>query len=255
MSKPRSWSEHEESLLLVNAYLDNELDAADILAVERRLEADPALKAEYHRLSALKSALAGKLGSEKPSPSIRRRIAAIPGQSRFSTRSYNWRQMAAVLLVAMAMGVGGSYLGFRQASNSGELASIVSGHQRSLLAETPFDVASSDRHTIKPWFDNKLALSPRIVDLSAAGFPLTGGRIEVIGGKPVPALVYRGGKHLISVVAIPHPGARDSGAAPTRKTLDGYTVLTWEGFDFRYHAISDLAEDQLAGFVSRWREG
>ena len=263
MSKPQSWSSHEEAVLLVNAYVDNELDAADVLEVERRLEADPALKAECGRLMALKSVLAGRVGKERASAVFRKRIAAIPNQFRSTGRSrkpasivYEWRQMAAAALVALMVGAGGgSYFGFLQALDSSEVASIVAGHQRSLLAETPFDVASSDRHTVKPWFDSKLALSPQIVDLSAAGFPLAGGRIEVIGGKPVPALVYRSGNHLISVVAIPHPGARDSRTAPARKTLNGYIVLTWEGPDFTYHAISDLADDQLSEFVSRWRKG
>ena len=93
-----------------------------------------------------------------------------------------------------------------------------------------------------------------MIDLAADGFPLVGGRADIVGGKPVPTLVYRRREHLVSVVAVPKAGGRDDGAAPARETTDGYTVLTWRGADFVYSAVSDVAADELEGFVSRFRE-
>ena len=151
------------------------------------------------------------------------------------------------------MASGGTYLSLRQAAPTNEIAAIVAGHQRALLATAPFDVASSDRHTVKPWFDSKVALSPQVSDLSDAGFPLVGGRVDVIDGKAVPAIVYRRRAHVISVIAVPQPGVKDRGEPPTRASRDGYSVLRWNGHDFQYWAVSDVAQNELDEFVGRWR--
>ena len=98
-----------------------------------------------------------------------------------------------------------------------EIAAIVADHQRALLAAPPFDIASSDRHTVKPWFDSKLALSPQVVDLAGAGFPLAGGRVEIVDGKPVPVLVYQRRAHIISVVAIPRAGQIKTTSPPASR--------------------------------------
>jgi anti-sigma factor RsiW len=162
--------------------------------------------------------------------------------------------MAAAAAVAAFVASGTTYLGLQQAGSSGDIASIIAGHQRALLASQPFDVASSDRHTVKPWFDSKLALSPQVVDLSSEGFPLAGGRVDVVDGKAVPAMVYKRREHVISVVAVARPGSKDTGAPPTRTTRDGYSVLAWPGADFEYSAVSDVADAELSDFVANWRK-
>ena len=107
---------------------------------------------------------------------------------------------------------------------------------------------------MKPWFDSKLALSPQVVDLAASGFPLAGGRVEILDGKAVPVLVYQRRAHVISVVAVPH-GGEGARAAPSRpETRDGYSVIRWRGRDFDYFAVSDVAESELSEFVARWRD-
>jgi anti-sigma factor RsiW len=259
MNKPPSWTAREESLLLLNAYLDDELDAAGVLDVERRISADATLKAEYDRLLELRAALAFHLTKDRASDALRQRVAAIAAPFRPAARTprlakgYDWRQMAAAAVIAACLAGGGTYLSLRQSAPVNEIAAIVAGHQRALLATAPFDVASSDRHTVKPWFDSKVALSPQVLDLSDAGFPLAGGRVDVVDGKAVPVIVYRRRAHVISVIAIPQPGDKDSGGPPTHATRDGYSVLVWEGNDFKYSAVSDLAESELVDFVTRWR--
>ena len=261
MNRPPAWSSREESLLLLNAYLDNELDAASVLDVERRIASDAALKAEYDRLFELRSALASHLTKERASQSLRDRVAAIAdarppiilARTQRPVRSFDWRQLAAAAIVAACLGSVGTYLTLSQSTSSSEIAAILTGHQRALLATQPFDVASSDRHTVKPWFDTKLALSPQVIDLASDGFPLAGGRVDLVEGRGVPVIVYRRRAHIISVIAIPHPGEKDVGAPPTRSSQDGYSVLRWAGRDFDYAAVSDLAENELKEFVTRWR--
>jgi anti-sigma factor RsiW len=84
--------------------------------------------------------------------------------------------------------------------------SIVDAHLRALMASQPIDVASSDQHTVKPWFNGRIPQAPRVVDLAKEEFPLVGGRIDVIAENPVPSLVYAHRKHLISLTAVPDSG-------------------------------------------------
>jgi anti-sigma factor RsiW len=255
-SDPKTFPEDDR--LLLHAYLDEELDVRAVLELERRIASDARLKAEYDRLEALRAVLALNVSKDVASDALRKRIARIASPSqprrRFHERRFDWRAVAASTAVAACFASAATFLVVTPDPTSRSLEAIVAGHQRALLAAQPVDVASSDRHTVKPWFDSKLALSPRVIDLAADGFPLVGGRVDIVGGKPVPTLVYRHREHLVSVVALPKAGSRDEGAAPARETTDGYTVLTWPGADFVYWAVSDVAVDELEGFVSRFRE-
>jgi anti-sigma factor RsiW len=264
MIKPPSWSSREEVLLLVSAYFDGELDAATTLEVERRMNADLSLKEEYDRLVDLRQAIASHVPKDTASAALRRRVEElaveaeapalkIERQPRSIPKTFDWRQMAAAIVIAAGVGSTATYLGLRPPSPDANVAAIVAGHQRALLAPSPFEVASSDTHTVKPWFDSKLALSPRVVDLSGEGFPLVGGRVDTVGGRSVPAIVYKRREHVISVIAVPRSG--NAGAAPalTRATKDGYTLLGWQARDFDYTAVSDVADKDLDEFVALWR--
>ena len=244
--------------LLLNAYLDGELDASAALAIERRLASEADFDAAHERLAALRSAVGAAVPKDVASDALRRKIAALaaapaPAQPA-RARTFDWRQMAASVLVAGALASGGTWLAVRQdAGGASDIGSIVAEHRRALLAASPVDVESSDRHTVKPWFDAKLALSPQVIDLAQAGFPLAGGRVEAVGGKLVPAMVYRRREHIVSLVAIPRSGASDEAGAAASATQDGYMVLGWHGHDFDYYAVSDIAADDLAAFVAQWR--
>ncbi len=122
---------------------------------------------------------------------------------------------------------------------------------RALMAVQAVDVASSDRHTVKPWFNGKLPGSPRVVNLTAQGFPLVGGRIDVIGLTPVPTLVYRARLHVISLTALP---STDRQAAPPRP-VNGYNIVEWTDGPLAYWAVSDLAAPELENFAKAFRAG
>lgn len=267
MNKPPSWSSHEEALLLLNAYIDDELDAASVLDIERRLGSDPALRSEHDRLVKLRGVLRSHAKTERGSEDFRARIAAIgaaaPPKNEVAVltpkpervrRWTGWQPLAAAAMLAALVTAGGMYGLLRPNPEGAEIASIIADHQRALLAAVPYDVASSDRHTVKPWFDSKLALSPQVVDLSSDGFPLAGGRVEIIDGKPVPVLVYHRRAHVISVVALPRSGQKATTNPAIVASNDGYSVIRWRGRDFDYVVVSDLAEDELNEFVQRWRD-
>jgi anti-sigma factor RsiW len=133
---------------------------------------------------------------------------------------------------------------------SGAIArEVASAHVRSLLADHLMDVPSSDRHTVKPWFNGRIADAPRVVDLADQGFPLVGGRVDVIGRAPVATLVYRHRQHLISLSAV--PGGRTIAATP--KEIGGYNLLSWSENGTAYSAVSDLAAPDLETFAKAFR--
>jgi anti-sigma factor RsiW len=128
---------------------------------------------------------------------------------------------------------------------------LVSDHIRALMAPQPTDVISSDRHTVKPWFNGRIPESPRVVDLAKKDFPLVGGRLDVVGQTPVPTLVYRHAQHLISLTEI-SAGSRLE-VTRTPRTINGYNVVHWTENGVSYWAISDLAASKLEDFAHLFR--
>ena len=162
----------------------------------------------------------------------------------------SWQALAAAVILAAAITGGTTWFLLRPnpAEASAELA--VASHVRAMMAPQPIDVSSSDRHTVKPWFSGRIPQSPRVVDLTDKGFPLVGGRIDVIGTRPVPTLVYRHRQHLISLIAAPIA----SGAPPdARQTIAGYKVLSWRDGNTAYWAVSDLGPADLEAFAAAFR--
>lgn len=248
----------EQDDMRTNAYFDNELGPAERAAFEQRLADEPALQAALARLQALHTAVGSGVVKTVASAAFQDRIARIGaepvrGANMAGARLFNWRGMAAAAVVACALGSAATYQLATRPPAWVASASLVAVHQRALLAAQPFEVASSDRHTVRPWFDAQLALSPPVYDLAADGYPLAGGRTDVVAGKRVPVMLYRRRAHLVSVIAVPQAGSRDMGAAAATTTRDGYTVLTWAGPDFAFTAISDVADGDLASFVERLR--
>jgi anti-sigma factor RsiW len=120
---------------------------------------------------------------------------------------------------------------------------IVASHVRSLISDRVTDVASSDQHTVKPWFDGKLDYAPPVYDLTTDGFPLVGGRVDYIDHRHVATLVYRRRQHIINLYV--WPAAGDTDGATKRVTQDGYQLLGWSHDGMRYCAISDVDAPQL----------
>jgi anti-sigma factor RsiW len=237
--------------LLLHAYVDGELDPAHALEFEQRLAADPTLAAAHARLAALRGAIAARLPREQASPQLRRRVAAL---ARPQAASPSWRALAASVAVAFVAGSALTYavrdFGTSAPAQLAPAQLLAASHMRSLMASQPFDVASSDRHTVKPWFNGKLPESPRVVDLSSQGFQLAGGRIDVIDLTPVPTLVYKRRLHVISLTALP----TKLGISPPR-AIDGYNIVDWTDGNLTYWAVSDLAAPELEEFARAFRAG
>ena len=214
----------DDPILLLHAYLDGELDPVNALAIEQRIAADPSLAAERDRFMALRELMQEHLVREAAPSGLRVRIENSLGLRR-SLQRPSWRALAAsVALVAVVSSGSTWFLAESRPSRSTEDA-VVADHIRALMAPQPADVASTDQHTVKPWFNGRVPEAPRVVDLASEGFPLIGGRIDVVSRSPVPTLVYRHRKHFISLTAVPEAGAAN--AAPAISTNDGYNIVRW----------------------------
>jgi anti-sigma factor RsiW len=236
--------------LLLNAYLDGELDPIEATRFEQRLAADATLNAQLETLRALRGALRSDLAEDVPSPELRRRIASNSNLAPRADRS-SWLALAASFLIGAVLAGVTTFGALNYRAGDDVAAEIVSAHIRALMAPQPMDVASSDHHTVKPWFNGKLAFAPTVVDLSAKGFPLVGGRIDVVKVAPVASLVYSHGKHLISLTEMPNTRG---GPEPLEKHLEqGYHALSWSDGGVTYWAVSDAAPDELENFTALFR--
>jgi anti-sigma factor RsiW len=242
--------------LLVHAYVDGELDPAHALEFEQQLAGDPALAAQRDRIDALRRVIGERLPPPALPLALARRVEASVLGSRAAPAAYSvssrpsWRALAASVLLSLFVASGATWFVVRP-SPADEVADMVlASHVRALMAPQPADVASSDQHTVKPWFNGKLPEAPQVVDLGSEGFPLIGGRIDVIGRTPVPTLVYRRRQHLISLLAIPD----GKGAAEVRRAIAGYNLVSWSEKGVRYWAVSDVAAADLDAFAKAFRD-
>ena len=233
--------------LLVHAYLDDELDPANSLAVARRIAADPVLAAEVERIQALRQAVREKLPPEPVSPQLRSRIEAAVGHTPHKGARPSWQALAASVVLALALGSASTWIGLQPTADNHVAESVIDSHMRGLMAQQPTDIASSDRHTVKPWFNSRIPQSPQVIDLSKDGFPLIGGRVDVIDTMPVATLVYGRRAHIISLSAI--AAASRPRTVSLRKAIKGYNLVHWSDDGVEYWAASDLNAGELQTFA------
>ncbi len=245
--------DHESVQLLLNAYIDDELDAENSLEIETHLKSC-AICSQHHRvLLALKQA--AKL------PAL---VYAVPpgleSRLRASTRRANrpksflpqlqWRWIApaalvTILLLLILVVFGRSW--FQPSQNALLAQEVQSAHVRSLMANHLTDVTSTDQHTVKPWFDGKLDYSPPVINLASDGFPLIGGRLDYIDNRPVAALIYQRNKHYINVFV--WPAVNNTSLALNASTINGYNLIHWSQGGMTFWAVSDVSPQDLQTFV------
>ena len=234
----------DNDLHLIHAYLDGELDVMAALAVERKIAADPDLRNLADEIATLKKVLA-----EKCPPESRIEAAFALETTR---RMPNWAKIAASILVVAALSSTLTGIALRRiAPQEIVVAELFDAHLRSLMAAQPTDVASSDQHTVKPWFNGRITQSPRVVDLAAQGFELVGGRVDVVGRTPLSTLVYRRREHVISLTEIT---GRDQLDVPFDwRAENGFNMIRWSNRERSYVAISDLNVNELETFAKVFR--
>ena len=228
----------------VDAYLDRELDAEASSAVRDHVRTCASCRRQLAQRETL-SRLVRRAPYYSAPDRLRARVLAQSARATSVRRALTWAA-AAVLVVS----VGAGMTLWRPASDRGAAIAdeVVNGHVRSLMANHLFDVESTDLHTVKPWFLGKLDFSPPVVDLVSNGFPLVGGRLDYVGGRPVAALVYLRQKHTINVFVSPAGG--DPSTRDLVLTVRGFNLRHWIHNGMSFWAVSDLNSAELSEFTS-----
>jgi anti-sigma factor RsiW len=252
----------KEAQQLLDGYVDGELDLVRSMEVEGHLEdcgsCLHAIKSKRALSSTIRSA---SLRFDAPQGLEKRVLAAARQESRSSEVRAKpfWRRFSSSPMLAYCA-VGVAFLAVIGLSlsrfNPGTTAQdhlaeeVVSSHVRSLQASHLFDVASTDQHTVKPWFSGKLDYSPSVVDLADQGFPLSGGRLDYLAGRPVAALVYRRRQHVINLFVWPDAsGAADRTGDLKTESRRGYHALHWSRGGMTFHAVSDVNTVDMKEFA------
>jgi anti-sigma factor RsiW len=228
----------EEAARLLQAYADGELDPATSLEMEAQLAASPALRAALERTRAMSAAIREKADYHAPPAALAARIrASLPEAKGVPARKLSWQLFAAAAGVAVLSLVA---LVVRPDMQDRITEDLLASHGRATLGGRMIDVASSDLHTVKPWLSARLPYSPPVGDLAAQGFPLAGGRVDYVGGKPVAVLVYTRRKHTVEAFVWPE----DSGRSLERMRA-GLNLESFVAGGMRYWLVSDLSADEL----------
>ncbi len=247
-----------ENRTLLSAYIDGELAADRAADVKRHLEGCAECRAIYDAERRMSSVIRTQGERFRAPAHLKARILSeIDRKSRSRWRDlrllgvgWNPVAIAASLLLAVATSavVTSAYLGDRAGGEEAALTrEVVAGQIRSLMADHLTDVASSDQHTVKPWFNGKLDFSPPVADLASEGFPLVGGRLDYLDHRQVAALVYRHRQHVINLFIWPEAGDKP----PRLASQQGYNVVYFKHGGMEYWAVSDLNPPELRDFVAK----
>ena len=259
----------DDNARLLNAYLDGELDLVRSLEIEEHLKACSDCAQELRSHQTLRRAFrSANLYDRAPAglesrirASLAREAGASPAATFAPSTSpaaksrrefWNWAAIAAAIVLAVVLTL--RFSPGRDARLQSNLVAeeIVSSHIRALQPGHLLDVPSTDQHTVKPWFNGKLDFSPPVRDLSEAGYPLLGGRLDYVARHPAAVLVYQRRQHLIDVFVWP----ADAQPATPRSEISsqGYNMLCWQATGMDFCAVSDLNSAELGQFAALLRQ-
>ena len=254
-----------ESRRLLDAYVDNELDLRGALEVEGHIARCPVCGAEERGLRELQAAVRAAPIRYTPTPEFEERLHAavraeeppapapsvvthsgFPHPVKTRRRAWRWAALASSAAAATLLVVAGPRL-WQQPSEASVADAVIAAHVRSLLANHLTDVASSDQHTVKPWFQGKLDYSVSVTDWAVEGYPMVGGRLDYVEDSPAASLVYRRAQHVVNLFV--WPSKRGGNEPLQRLSRRGYNAYRWAKDGMTYWAVSDLNEAELQKFV------
>jgi anti-sigma factor RsiW len=248
---------------LLHGYLDQELDLASVMGIDEHLQSCAACKTIYDQQSTLRSAIRQRAAYHVAPARLADRIltqvdrAVSDASPRRGKPRWQWLQVGQWLQLGTAIAATSvvtwtAAIQLNRPSPDELIAEqVIAGHARSVLTSHIADVATSDQHTVKPWLSGKLDFSPPVTDLTTAGFPLIGGRLDYLDKRPVAALAYRHNQHLINLFV--WPDSKSTHTKPTQLlSKQGYHMLHWSDAGMTFWAISDLNEAEMRAFAETY---
>ena len=249
---------------LLNANLDNELMTEEMADVRDHLAQCPDCARAYEELAATSHVLRGGLVRYTAPDVLKARIRSALAEShtdampdahepRRPVWSRQWLRLAAAgLVIAVASSVTTFGVVRERGASPSVRDEILTSHVRSLMPGHLTDVASTNQHNVKPWFNGRVDLSPPVPGLDSAGFVLNGGRLDYVAGRAVAAVVYLRRQHVVNVFSWPDAG---DDTRPSVVTAQGYNLVSWRTGGVAFWAVSDLNTTELAQFVTLFQQG
>ena len=250
----------KESLHLIDAYLDGELELATAIRIARHAEECPSCAAQHQRQRALSFVVRRSARYFAAPPQLRERLVrALPHDNERTARSAigaqlrqawdrlssaRWLQFGAGFASACVLAFSVTTTTLTSSADDVLTREAVASHVRSMIGDHLHDVASSDQHTVKPWLSARLDYSPPVRDFAEHGFPLVGGRLDYLEERQVAALIYRHRQHVVNVFVWPATKAGDVGMR--NASLRGYEVVSFERAGMAYRMVSDLNRAELS---------
>jgi anti-sigma factor RsiW len=252
--------ECDRAVALLPRLIDAALWPLTRLRVNRHVAGCAACAGKLEELRAMQAAIRTNLPYHRAPPGLAARIGAALPREMAPRPLRPWFRMPAFgmagtglagALAGVALTV--LVLGGQPGMQSDVMQEVIGSHIRSLQADHLIDVQTSDQHTVKPWLSARLDVSPQVVELKDAGFPLVGGRMDYVDGHPAAVVVYRHAKHVINLFAWASSGKAD--ATFHTETQQGFNIVTWRHDGITYYAVSDVEADQLSVFAHLVAQG
>jgi len=236
---------------LLNAYIDGELSTEQLVSIEEHTQSCENCQQQLKALTQLKNTMHSRdLYSKAPIHLANNVSAKLKKEDTKLASIFGFATKFAYSLPALFLGLFIGLIGMSQFDNldkqDGLLQSLTSAHINSLMADHLTDVSSSDSHAVKPWFHGQIDFSPPVHDFTQQGYPLIGGRLEYLLGRPTAALVYRHRRHTINLFIQPKSQQYLNGNS---SELNGYHIIQWNDKSLSYSAVSDLNSVDLNHFM------
>jgi anti-sigma factor RsiW len=246
---------HDRVKQFLPAYADHQIGRIQRFFLRRHIASCPSCLAELEATNALRTTMRTNLPTHRAPPSLATRIgSALPRERAPTLRRRPAHAgligggMAGAGLVGALAGVALTLMVVRPSPPQDPVSDdAVADHVRSMMADHLTDIATSDRHTVKPWLSARLELSPVVKDFAADGFPLVGGRLDYVHGHRAAAIVYRRDRHVINLFAFVTENWDDT--PPRQSQRDGFNTVRWRMDGLTYIAVSDVEATQLMRFV------
>ena len=246
-----------EAITLVAAYADGEIESLQGRSIEQHLRDCAACAVKHKDVLGLRVQIRAEVPYFRAPPALRERVRVLLANAqdaaplRAPPRRDRWRwltggALAGCTATMLAWIIGTTVIDWR--TNEDLATEVVASHVRATVRNHLIAVASSDRHTVKPWLSARLDYSPPVQDLMNEGFPLIGARLDMLEGRPVATLVYRYRLHTIDVFVRPESAHAWS---QEQRTLRGFNIAHARGSGWDWLAVSDVSADVLTSFVER----
>jgi anti-sigma factor RsiW len=234
----------------LGVYLDGELTGEEMRAFDAHVRSCPSCAADALAQVQMKRAVQVAGRRFTPSEALRQKIQrTVAVRSSRRTLSWQWAMGLALAGLLLGTALSLSYFGKSHSNDEAMQSEMADLHVAALASSAPVDVVSTDRHTVKPWFQGKIPFTFNLPELQNSDFSLLGGRVTYMEQSPGAHLIYQVRKHFISVLIFQErPGQeRDRNGARVKSPAKAYSfnTETWSQDGLRYFVIGDTGEDDI----------